>query len=129
MNLKRPWWVYLIAALLLVAAAVAVSRWLNAKATASRPVEPWLTQTLDRGGLRRTISATGSVTPLNLIQVGSQVSGTIAMMGQDAMEHPDDTIADLFGVRPELDLLDQAEAGLAVAGELADADWTLPARI
>lgn len=58
-----------------------------------------------------------------------QVSGTIAMMGQDAMEHPDDTIADLFGVRPELDLLDQAEAGLAVAGELADADWTLPARI
>jgi hypothetical protein len=45
------------------------------------------------------------------------------------MEHPDDTIADLFGVRPELDLLDQAEAGLAVAGELADADWTLPARI
>lgn len=58
-----------------------------------------------------------------------QLSGTMAIMRQDAMEHPDDTIADLLGVRTELDLLDRAEAGLAVADELADADWTLPARI
>ncbi|WCR20827.1 ABC-F family ATP-binding cassette domain-containing protein [Paracoccus alcaliphilus] len=58
-----------------------------------------------------------------------QVTGTIAMMRQDAMERPDDTIADLFGMRPALDLLDRAEAGLANADELADADWTLPARI
>lgn len=56
-------------------------------------------------------------------------SGTIAMMRQDALAHPDDTIADLFGVRPALDLLDRAEAGLAEADELADADWTLPSRI
>lgn len=58
-----------------------------------------------------------------------QLSGAMAIMRQDALEHPDDTIADLLGVRTELDLLDRAEAGLAVADELADADWTLPARI
>lgn len=58
-----------------------------------------------------------------------QISGTIAMMRQDVMEHPDDTIADLFGVRFALDVLDRAEAGLAQMDELADADWTLPARI
>ncbi|SEC06201.1 ABC-F family ATP-binding cassette domain-containing protein [Rhodobacter sp. 24-YEA-8] len=58
-----------------------------------------------------------------------RISGAIAMMRQDAMEHPDDTIADLFGIRPALDLLTRAEAGLAKADELADADWTLPARI
>lgn len=58
-----------------------------------------------------------------------RVTGSIAMMRQDAMEQPDETIADLFNVRAALDLLDRAEAGLADADDLADADWTLPARI
>ncbi|ABN75204.1 ATP-binding cassette domain-containing protein [Cereibacter sphaeroides] len=58
-----------------------------------------------------------------------RVTGSIAMMRQEAMEQPDDIIADLFGVRPALDLLDRAEAGLADADDLGDADWTLPARM
>lgn len=58
-----------------------------------------------------------------------QITGSIAMMRQDAMLHPDDTIADLFSVRTALDLLNRAEAGLADADELAEADWTLPVRI
>lgn len=58
-----------------------------------------------------------------------QIYGTLAMMRQDVFAHPDDTIADLFGVRIALDLLDRAEAGLAEADDLAEADWTLPARI
>lgn len=58
-----------------------------------------------------------------------QISGVMAMMRQDVMGHPDDTIADLFGVRSALDLLDRAEAGLAQTDELADADWTLPTRV
>lgn len=57
------------------------------------------------------------------------VSGTAAMMRQDAMQHPGDTIADLFGVRAALDLLDRAEAGLADMDDLAEADRTLPSRI
>ena len=56
-------------------------------------------------------------------------SGTVAMMQQDAMERAGDTIADLFGVRAALDLLDKAEKGRADADALAAADWTLPARI
>jgi len=58
-----------------------------------------------------------------------QVSGAVAMMRQDAMEHPHETIADLFGVRRALNLLDRAPAELADADELAEADWTLPTRI
>lgn len=58
-----------------------------------------------------------------------RVTGSIAMMRQEAMEQPDETIADLFGVRPALDLLDRAEAGHADADGLAEADWTLPARM
>ena len=58
-----------------------------------------------------------------------QRSGTIAMMRQEAVERPGETIADLFGVQSALRLLDRAEAGIAEAEELAEADWTLPARI
>jgi ATPase subunit of ABC transporter with duplicated ATPase domains len=58
-----------------------------------------------------------------------QVSGSIAMMRQDAVARPDDAIADLCGARPALELLERAEAGLADADQLADADWSLPARI
>lgn len=58
-----------------------------------------------------------------------RVTGSIAIMRQEAMEQPDDIIADLFGMRPALDLLDRAEAGRADADDLGDADWTLPARM
>ncbi len=57
------------------------------------------------------------------------VTGSVAMMRQDAMEHPEETIADLFGASRALDLLHRAEAGTATVDDLADADWTLPARI
>lgn len=58
-----------------------------------------------------------------------KISGTQAMIRQDVMEHPGDTIADLFGIRSALALLDRAEAGMAKAEDLADADWTLPTRV
>ncbi|MDT1062617.1 ABC-F family ATP-binding cassette domain-containing protein [Paracoccus sp. CPCC 101403] len=58
-----------------------------------------------------------------------QASGSVAMMRQDAMGHPRDTIADLFGASAQLDLIDRAEAGRAAPDELVHADWTLPARI
>lgn len=81
-------------------------------------------------------NGTGKSTLLRLIAgdpgpVSGQITviGATAMMRQDAMTHPDETVADLFGVRGALDLLDRAEAGQATVDELADADWTLPARI
>ncbi len=58
-----------------------------------------------------------------------QRAGTVAMMRQDQIERADDTIADLFGVSTALDLLDRADQGIAEARELADADWTLTARM
>lgn len=55
--------------------------------------------------------------------------GSAAMMRQDTMDQPDAIIADLFGVRPALESMAKAEAGIADADELADADWTLPSRL
>ncbi|MGO4852151.1 ABC-F family ATP-binding cassette domain-containing protein [Phaeovulum sp. W22_SRMD_FR3] len=58
-----------------------------------------------------------------------QVTGPVARMRQDALPHPDETIADLFGARSHLALLRRAEAGGASAAELAEADWALPVKI
>lgn len=58
-----------------------------------------------------------------------RVAGTLAAMRQDAVRHPDDTIADLFGIGPALEVLARAEAGLADTSELAEVDWSLPARV
>jgi len=57
------------------------------------------------------------------------ISGTLGLLRQAAQMPPDETVADLFGATRGLDLLRRAEAGLADVDELADADWTLAARI
>src|SRR3546814_19730751 len=51
------------------------------------------------------------------------------MLRQTGQVAPDETIADLFGARAALALLRRAESGAATADELAEADWTLDARI
>ncbi len=69
---------------------------------------------------------TGELTPgsgtINLV-------GRIGVLRQSVQPGPDETIADLFGVRAGLDLLARAMAGAADADELAEADWTLEARL
>lgn len=65
------------------------------------------------------VPASGSVT----------VIGRVGVLRQSVQPGPDDTIADLFGVRTGLDLLARAMAGAAGADELAEADWTLDARL
>ncbi len=53
--------------------------------------------------------------------------GRVAMLRQ--VHAGDQTLADLFGLSAALALLDRAEAGDASAEDLAEADWTLPARL
>lgn len=57
------------------------------------------------------------------------VNGTVGTLRQIVDVGADETIADLFDVRAALALLARAEAGEAGADELADADWTLEARL
>lgn len=57
------------------------------------------------------------------------VSGTIALMRQDEIIRPDATLADLFGLREELALIERAAEGEASVEELAEVDWTAGARM
>jgi ATPase subunit of ABC transporter with duplicated ATPase domains len=57
------------------------------------------------------------------------VDGTIGVMRQIVDVAPDESIADLFGVRDALAILARAEAGTASLDELAESDWTLEARL
>ncbi len=78
----------------------------------------------------------GKTTLLRLITGELQpTSGTIAVAGrigvlrQQVQPGPDETVADIFGVRAALALLQRAASGAASADEMADADWTLEARL
>src|SRR5690606_1231782 len=57
------------------------------------------------------------------------VEGRIAVLRQTVQPAPGETIATLFGAEEALALLRRAEAGSASAEDLADADWTLEARM
>lgn len=74
---RRRWW--LLALLLLAAAAAA---WAALREPA-RPDERWRTVTVERGDLRQVVAATGALQPTAQVNVGTQVSGTIARVFAD----------------------------------------------
>ncbi|MCV3273753.1 ABC-F family ATP-binding cassette domain-containing protein [Roseobacter sinensis] len=56
-------------------------------------------------------------------------AGSIGFLRQNPERCPDGTLADLFNVNDQRAILARAEAGVATPLELADADWTLEARL
>lgn len=57
------------------------------------------------------------------------VAGRVGVLRQQVQPAADETIADLFGATAGLALIARAMAGEASAEELAEADWTLEARL
>ena len=51
--------------------------------TTENTVSPYLTREIDRGEIVQTISANGTLTPVVLVNVGTQVSGTVARLHVD----------------------------------------------
>jgi ATPase subunit of ABC transporter with duplicated ATPase domains len=91
--------------------------------------------TAERAGLVGR-NGVGKTTLLKLIAGEAQlhsgaisVQGRVAMMRQTVQIDESETIADLFGARDALALLARAERGDASAADIAEADWTLEARI
>jgi ATPase subunit of ABC transporter with duplicated ATPase domains len=94
-----------------------------------------LSVTAERTGLVGR-NGVGKTTLLKLIagdlapQAGRvSVNGTLGVLRQTVQIGADESVADLFDVRPALALLERAETGEADADELARADWTLEVRL
>ncbi len=89
----------------------------------------------DRTGLVGR-NGVGKTTLLKLVsgdlplQYGTlSVGGTLGVLRQVVQPRPGETVADLFGATDALALLRRADDGKASVDELADADWTLEARM
>ncbi len=72
----RPW---IIVAVLAVVGAAAFFVLRGREGSA----EKWRTQAVDRGAVEVTVSATGTIQPVEKVEVGSQASGTLSWLGAD----------------------------------------------
>ncbi len=69
---------YLVIALLIIAAGVVYA---TVKTNNNRP--DWKVENPSQGAIREIVTATGSVNPTDLVQVGTEVSGTIKILHKD----------------------------------------------
>jgi len=113
--LRRPW-VWGVALVLLVALVVAIRR-----GGSDHP--QYFTTPVERGDVRDVVEATGTVNPVITVQVGSQVSGTIASLAADfnSRVHEGEVIARIEpsllqgALQQALADSESAEAGLTAA--------------
>lgn len=80
MKKPRRLWLPLVA--LLVLALAAVAGW-RAWQESHKPVSPYRTARVTRGDLVQTVSATGTLNPVLVVSVGTQVSGTVKKLYVD----------------------------------------------
>jgi len=76
-----------VPALGLVLAGVALAAWLYSKKEQPLPASTYRTVAVDSGNLTQTVTATGTINPVALINVGSQVSGTVIELKADFNDH------------------------------------------
>ena len=67
----------------LLAVAVAVAAWIVVRSVSAKPGVKIQTETLSRGDMENSVTATGTVEPLEQVEVGTQVSGIIARIYVD----------------------------------------------
>ncbi|MBI4705844.1 MAG: efflux RND transporter periplasmic adaptor subunit [Deltaproteobacteria bacterium] len=78
---RRRWLRLLLLLVALAALAALASLWLRARAAAARP--RFVTAEVERGELRVTVNATGTVQALNTVEVGAEVSGRLTRVHVD----------------------------------------------
>jgi HlyD family secretion protein len=72
MNWIRKWWVWLFAAVLLAAAGYGLNAWLQKNAAPE-----YKTTKVEKGTITATVAASGTLSAVVSVQVGSQVSGQL----------------------------------------------------
>lgn len=77
----------LFLALGLVLAAAATAAYLHSKKAKPIPDSKFRSAVVDNGNITQTVTATGTINPVALINVGSQVSGTVVELKADFNDH------------------------------------------
>lgn len=72
MNWLRKWWVWLVAALVLIVGGFALMQWQQKKAGPE-----YKTAKIEKGAITASVSASGTLSPVVQVQIGSQVSGQL----------------------------------------------------
>lgn len=72
---RKKWWILLIA-------IIGIGGWFIWGGKSDKPGE-FITLNITRGDLRQVVTATGEIMPVNIVNVGSQVSGTIDKLNVD----------------------------------------------
>src|SRR5438309_12057072 len=80
MNWKSKKWV--IVAVILVGVGILAAFTLNKK-----DKQQYFTQAVERGDVREVVDATGTISAVTTVQVGSQVSGTVQKLSADFNSH------------------------------------------
>ncbi len=113
---RRAVWLWALATVLVL--GLVIAGWLGrSRASSDAAAAPrYLTQAADRGDIRRIVNATGTLSPVNLVQVGTQVSGTVRRLHADfnSAVRQGALLAELDTVALEAELA-QAEAQLRSA--------------
>jgi len=107
--------------LMISAMAATVWRGVQVGPGAPRGAPVYLTQAVDRGDVVRTVNATGSLSPVNLVQVGSSVSGTIRRLHADfnSQVRQGQLLAELDTVALDAELEQARAQQLSAASSLA----------
>jgi HlyD family secretion protein len=74
-------------AFVLLAAAIGGAVYLQSKKVPQVPVSKYRSAIVDNGNITQTVTATGTINPVALINVGSQVSGTVVELLADFNDH------------------------------------------
>ena len=108
---KPPVWIF--PAIAAAAAAAALLFWILAKPP---PPSQYQVQDLTRGDLVASVSATGTLAPLNQVEVGSELSGTVerVMVDDNDVVVPGQVLARLDSSRLQ-DQIAAGEAAVSVA--------------
>ncbi|MDQ2987928.1 MAG: efflux RND transporter periplasmic adaptor subunit [Pseudomonadota bacterium] len=77
----------ILLALGLVLAGVATAAYIHSKKEKPVPDSKYRTAVVDSGNITQTVTATGTINPVALINVGSQVSGTVVELKADFNDH------------------------------------------
>lgn len=74
---RRRWWLITLLVVIAAGSAYALLR------KPANPEERWRTVTVERGSIRQVVAATGTLQPTAQVNVGTQVSGTVARVFTD----------------------------------------------